>query len=84
MEICHRWILTAMHDSALQMIFVPEIKPFTLPRRIDDHKMKETTFYTIVLVPYMDRVLYMDTPNIFKSNKFNRHMVQHIREKKIN
>ena len=36
----------------------------------------------IVLVPYMDSAHNMDTPNIFKSNKFYRHMTLHIREEK--
>ena len=35
-----------------------------------------------VLVPYMDSALNMDTPNIFKSNKFYRHMVLRARKEK--
>ena len=33
-----------------------------------------TKVLNIVLVPYMDSAHNMDTPNIFKSNKFYRHM----------
>ena len=33
-----------------------------------------------VLVPYIDSALNMDTPNIFKSNNFYRHTVQHVLE----
>ena len=32
------------------------------------------SFFSKVLVPYMGSALNMDTPNIFKSNKFYRHM----------
>ena len=45
-------------------------------------------FYTLhsvfykVLVPYMVSALNMDTPNIFKSNKFYRHMALHVPEEK--
>ena len=37
---------------------------------------------SIVLVPYMDSALNMDTPNIFKSNKFYRHMALRAGKKK--
>ena len=36
----------------------------------------------IVLVPYMDSALNMDTPNIFKGNKFYRHMALRARKEK--
>ena len=36
----------------------------------------------IELEPYMDSDLNMDTPNIFKSNKFYRNMALHVREEK--
>ena len=35
-----------------------------------------------VLLPYMDSALNMDTHNIFKINKFYRHMALHVREEK--
>ena len=35
-----------------------------------------------VFVPYMDSALNMDTPNIFKSNKFYRHMALRARKEK--
>ena len=38
--------------------------------------------FTIVLVPYVDSALNMDTPNIFKSNKFYRHMALRARKEK--
>ena len=38
---------------------------------------------TIVLVPYMDSAHNMDTPNIFKSNRFYRHMALHVLIKHI-
>ena len=36
----------------------------------------------IVLVPYIDSAHNMDTPNIFKSNKFYRHMALRARKEK--
>ena len=39
-------------------------------------------YYNVVLVPYMDSALNMDTPNIFKSNKFYRHMALRARKEK--
>ena len=36
----------------------------------------------MVLVPYMDSVLNMDTPNIFKNNTFYRYMLLRVREEK--
>ena len=38
--------------------------------------------FNIVLVPYMDCALNMDTPNIFKSNKFYRHVALRARKDK--
>ena len=40
------------------------------------------TFFYIVLVLYMDSALNMDTPNIFKSNKFYRHLALRARKEK--
>ena len=39
------------------------------------------SFY-VALVPYMDSALNMDTPNIFKNNKFYRHMALRARKEK--
>lgn len=44
---------------------------------------KKNIFYPYkVLVPNMDSALNMDTPNIFKINKFDRDMALHVRETK--
>ena len=39
-----------------------------------NNRMKKYFFKSIVLVPYMDSAQNIDTPNIFKSNKFYRNM----------
>ena len=47
--------------------------------------MSEEFFFSStgkVLVPNTDSALNMDTPNIFKSIKFDRHIVLHVREEK--
>ena len=47
--------------------------------------LNKSTFFdhnNIVLVPYMDSGLNMDIPNIFKSNKFYRHMALRARKEK--
>ena len=52
-----------------------------------DYKRKKiikslSTIRTKVLVSYMDSALNMDTPNIFKSNKFYQHMALRARKEK--
>ena len=44
--------------------------------------MDTATFYSKVHVSYTDSALNMDTPNIFRSNKFYRRMALHIHEEK--
>ena len=42
----------------------------------------ECSYHNIVLVPYMDSALNMDTPIIFKSKKIYRHMALYVCEEK--
>ena len=59
--------------------------------KINSHHMKQgfqyknialSTISFKVFVPYMDSALNMDTPNIFKGNKFYRHITLHVHEEK--
>ena len=56
-----------------------------LPQTEEDKCISKHLFNILykVFILHMDSALNMDSPNIFKSNKFYQHMALHIREEKL-